>query len=307
VSEAADVNRFDATADGAAWPVMVLAHNEERRIAACLDSLFDGEPGRRLEVFVMANGCIDRTEDVVREYAARRPGVQLVSIAMADKCNAWNVFVHETARTLAPSRDTYFFVDGDCRFIPGSLARLAEGLQTNPHAHAASAPPASGRSLEKDRRDLLENRALVANLYALRGSFVQALRDRRVRLPLGLEGDDGLLGALIKWDLNPAGRAFDDRRIEPCPQAGFVFDSMSVWHPAEWRGYWRRAVRYGRRRYEFRLLAPRLKKLGLEGLPAHISEVYPDSGALQLMWDGLYTIPNWVALRKMRKSVRLGH
>lgn len=288
----------------APWAVMVLAHNEERRIAACLDSLFDGEPGRGLEVFVMANGCTDRTEDVVREYAVRRPGVRLVSITMADKCNAWNVFVHETARTLAPDRDAYFFVDGDCRVAPGSLTRLTEGLRANPHAHAASAPPASGRSLQKDRRELLENRGLVANLYALRGSFVRTLRDRRVRLPLGLEGDDGLLGSLIKWDLDPAGRGFDDQRVEPCPEAGFVFDSMSIWDPAEWRGYWRRAVRYGRRRYEFRLLAPRLKRLGLQGLPTHISELYPESGNLQLMWDGLYTIPNWVALRMMRKQAK---
>lgn len=304
MSETADVNRLRATTDRAAWPVMVLAHNEERRIAACLDSLFDAEPGRELQVFVMANGCTDRTEDVVRQYADHRAGVHLVSIATADKCNAWNLFVHETARSLALDRAVYFFVDGDCRIVPGSLTSLAEGLQANPQAHAASAPPASGRSLEKDRRDLLESRALVANLYALRGSFVQTLRDKRVRLPLGLEGDDGLLGALIKWDLDPADRGFNDLRIEPCPDAGFVFDSMSIWRPAEWRGYWRRAVRYGRRRYEFRLLAPRLKRLGIEGLPAHISELYPDSGALQLMWDGLYTIPNWVALRTMRKHAK---
>jgi hypothetical protein len=252
----------------------------------------------------MANGCTDRTEEIVREYATRQPGVRLVSIVMADKCNAWNMFVHETARTLAPDRDAYFFVDGDCRIVPGSLTQLSAGLRANPHAHATSAPPASGRSLEGDRKDLLENRGLVANLYALRGAFVQALRERRVRLPLGLEGDDGLLGALIKWDLDPANRGFDDRRIEPCRGAGFVFDSMSVWDLAEWRGYWRRAVRYGRRRYEFRLLAPRLKKLGLQGLPTHVSELYRDSGDLRLMWDGLYTIPNWVALRMLRKHAR---
>jgi len=291
-------------AAGEPWPVMVLAHNEERRIAACLDSLFDGEPGRRLEVFVMANGCTDRTEEITREYAVRRPGVHVVSVAMADKCNAWNVFIHETVRTRVPDRDVYFFVDGDCRTVPGSLTRLAQGLRANPSAHAASAPPASGRSREKDRRELLAARALVANLYALRGTFVQALRDNRVRLPLGLEGDDGLLGALIKWNLNPTLGGFDDSRIEPCADAGFVFDSMSVWDPAEWRAYWRRALRYGRRRYEFRLLAPRLKKLGLPGLPAHISELYPESHKLRLMWDGLHTIPNWVALRMMRRHVK---
>ena len=53
--------RIQDQRDGAAWPVMVLAYNEERHIAACLDSIFASDPGRRFEVYVMANGCTDRT------------------------------------------------------------------------------------------------------------------------------------------------------------------------------------------------------------------------------------------------------
>ena len=37
-----------------AWPVMVLAYNEEKHIQACLDSLLNGEPGQPLEIYVMA-------------------------------------------------------------------------------------------------------------------------------------------------------------------------------------------------------------------------------------------------------------
>ena len=87
-----------------AWPVMVLAYNEERHIQACLDSLFDGEQGQPLEVYVMANGCTDGTERLVLEYARRRPEVHLVSIKLGDKCNAWNVFIHETVVQRCPGR-----------------------------------------------------------------------------------------------------------------------------------------------------------------------------------------------------------
>jgi len=66
----------------------VLAYNEERHIEACLDSIFTAEPDRRFEVFVMANGCTDRTEEIVRQYGRRRPEVHLVSIVLGDKCNA---------------------------------------------------------------------------------------------------------------------------------------------------------------------------------------------------------------------------
>lgn len=289
---------------GAPWPVMVLAHNEERHIAVCLDSIFDADPGKAFEVFVMANGCTDRTEEIVLQYGQRRPGVHLVSIALGDKCNAWNVFIHETVPARAPGREVYFFMDGDARAVPGSFSAMARALANDPRAHAASAVPMSGRSGEADRREILEKRGLVANLYSLRGSLVDRLRERGVRIPLKLEGDDGLIGALIKWDLDPQHNRFDDGRIVPCPDAGFVFESMTPSRFADWRGYWKRAVRYGRRRFEFQLLGQSLKAQGLAGLPRDITELYKDADSLSVRWNGLYTLPDWFALRAMRRLGR---
>lgn len=286
------------------WCVMVLAHNEERRIEACLDSLFDGEPGQSIDVYVMANGCTDGTAAIVRRYRERRPTVHLVSIELGDKCNAWNVFVHETVPLLCPGREVYFFMDGDARALPGSLTALAHGFGRNPRAHATSAPPASGRSAEADRRELIEGRHLVANLYALRGDFVRRLQTEGVRLPLKLEGDDGLLGILVKWDLRPERDRVDDMRIEPCPESGFTFESVDWRKWSEWRGYWRRLVRYGRRGYEFQLLGRRLRSLGIVGLPADISAIYGDATSLKLRWQGLQTIPNWFALQGMRRAAK---
>ena len=82
---------------------MVLAYNEGQRIRACLDSIFASEQVD-LEVFVMANGCTDQTEAIVRDYQRGRARVHLVSIALGDKCNAWNAFVHETASQAAAGR-----------------------------------------------------------------------------------------------------------------------------------------------------------------------------------------------------------
>jgi glycosyltransferase involved in cell wall biosynthesis len=287
-----------------AFPVMVLAHNEERHIGACLDSIFAADPEMAFDVFVMANGCTDRTEAIVAEYAARRAGVHLVSIAMGDKCNAWNVFIHETVPEAAPGSEAYFFMDGDARATRGSFSAMLRALREQPQAHAASAVPGSGRNRERDARDILQQHGLVANLYALRGAFVERLRASGVRIPLKLEGDDGLVGALVKWDLDPQKVAFDDARIAPCADAQFEFESMSLARPADWRMYWKRAVRYGRRRYEFQLLGKRLKAEGIGGLPRDITELYADAGSLRLRWDGVYTITNWFALRGMRRGNR---
>lgn len=286
------------------WPVMVLAHNEEKHIKACLDSIFSSGCPHPLEAYVMANGCTDATEDVVREYGLRQPGAKLVSIALGDKCNAWNVFIHETVPTHCPDRSTYFFMDGDARSVPGSFDAMHRALQRESHAHAASAPPVSGRNAAHDRKELLTERGLVANLYALRAEFVWRLMDLGVRLPLKLEGDDGLLGALVKWDLDPKNKGFDHQRIVPCADAGFAFESFSPVSWATWRVYWKRAVRYGRRRYEFTILGRRLKAQGLAALPRDVTETYGDAAGLSLMWDGLYTVPNWFALRQMRAISR---
>ena len=294
------------TADGAArWPVMVLAHNEERHIAACLDSIIQSEPRRKFDIFVMANGCTDGTESVVRAYSKEFPEVKLVTIALGDKCNAWNVFVHETVPSYAPDGEVYFFMDGDARATPGSFAAMRRALAEKPHAHAASAVPVSGRNADRDRNEILEMHGLVANLYALRGSFVQRLRALDVRIPLKLEGDDGLIGALIKWDLDPRHNPFDEERIVPCAEAGFAFESMSLIRPKDWVAYWKRAVRYGRRQYEFQLLGSTLKEKGLAGLPTVITELYSNADALPLRKAGIYTISNWFALKEMRRVGRV--
>jgi glycosyltransferase involved in cell wall biosynthesis len=281
--------------------VMVLAHNEERSIHACLESILAAEPGARVEAYVMANGCTDRTEDIVREYSRRRPEVRLVTLAVADKCDAWNVFVHRTVPETCPGRETYFFMNGDARVMPGSFSAMTRALRSHPAAHAASAVPASGRNRLLDRQRILAEHGLVANLYGLRGGFVERLRRQSVRMPLNLEGDDGLLSALIKWDLAPDSNELDDARIVPCADAAFAFDSLSPLRPADWTLYWRRLVRYGRRGYEFQLLGQRLRRLGIAGLPADIVEVYPRTTSLRLRWQGIYTISNLVALRYIER------
>lgn len=282
------------------WPVMVLAHNEEKRIASCLESVLSSDHSAKLDIYVMANGCTDATEAIVAEIASSNPAVHLVSIALGDKCNAWNVFVHDVVPAKCPGAALYFFMDGDARVTQGSLGAMARTLLQSSRANAVGAPPASGRNLVKDREELLRDRGLVANLYALKGSFISRCQTLGVRIPLRLEGDDGLVGALVKWDLDPR-QAMDDDLIVACPDAGFTFDSFTPARLSDWHSYWKRMVRYGRRRYEFALLGPMLKRDGLVAMPADIRELYRDAANLELRWDGIYTLTNWFALREMRR------
>ena len=98
----------------------------------------------------------------------------LAEIDVADKANAWNVYVHEL---ITPERareiETYFFMDGDVTLEPDALVLLAAALSEVPSAKAAGGMPAFGpRSGSSWRERMVRNGMLAGNLYALRSSFV---------------------------------------------------------------------------------------------------------------------------------------
>ncbi len=74
------------------WLVSVFAHNEELQLVACLESIARASATHLIHAYVLANGCNDRTETLVRDFALTHPWVTPVSLALGDKANAWSVF-----------------------------------------------------------------------------------------------------------------------------------------------------------------------------------------------------------------------
>lgn len=281
-----------------AWPVAVFAHNEARNIVACLDSL-QVASAHPIECHVLANACSDRTEELVRAYAARHPNVHLVSIALGDKANAWNVFVHDVAPHGASN---CFFMDGDVRATPGALDAMAQALAQHPQANGVSALPKSGRGVEAFQRDMLKNNGVAGNLYGLRGTFVERIRSQSISMPIGTIGEDALMGAMLKWDLRGDTR-WDDSKVVVAGEAGFEFDSVSPWLPREWKKYFRRRVRYSVRGYQNKMLGRFIQPAGFEALPQRINGLYaryPD--VLTLKWRGLDTLFDWLAIAEIRAA-----
>lgn len=280
------------------WPVAVFAHNEARNIIACLDSL-QSAAASSCECYVLANACSDETETLVRAYSASHPNVHLVSIALGDKANAWNVFVHELAPRNAKH---YFFIDGDVRATPGSLDVMAHVLAQHPQANGVSALPGSGRGLDAFRRDMLKDNGVAGNLYGLRGAFVERICHQAIRMPVGTIGEDALIGAMLKWDLRGDIR-WDDSKVVVAQKAGFEFDSVSPWLPREWKKYFRRRVRYSVRGYQNKMLGRAIQPGGFESLPQQIRDLYPRyPDVLKLDWRGVDTFFDWLAIREIRTS-----
>ncbi len=186
--------------------VGILAHNEERAIAATIASLAGqsifADAGVDAQVIVVANGCSDRTAEAARAAfaSAQVRKAKTVELAEPGKANAWNVLIHEAARA-----DTDFFIllDADIEFAaPDTIRQLIDFLIANPETMVAADQPmkrfvgAAGpmrtliRALQKTGSD--GDHALSGQLYAARAGALRA-----VIMPSGIVVEDGFLRAMI--------------------------------------------------------------------------------------------------------------
>lgn len=246
--------------------VTVMAHNEEGRIAACLDSLPLGEDGVRVAVVV--NGSSDGTADIVRGYASR--GVELVEYAEGGKARSWNRFVLDEA----PVAQTYVFVDGDAELAPGSVTALERCLAAHAQANAASALPLNGRRAAHYRRSMAREAGLFGDCYALDGDFVTRLRASGIRMPDDLVGDDGLIGALAHTDLG-GDAAWRHDRLVVCGDAGF-FCVPNRLNAVGLRQQAQRMTSYAIRHFQNRIITAIMRGQGPQALPRRLADLYPD-------------------------------
>ncbi len=248
--------------------VTVLAHQEERRIALCLESLPLTDP--RIAVHLVVNGSRDRTAEIGRGVAALFPNLQVHELKLGGKSRSWNRFNFDM---LPGFGRTHVFVDGDAVVAPGSVAALDAALSGNSHANAASGFPLNGRGAAHYAESIARERGLFGDLYALRGDFLARMKTAGIRLPVDLIGDDGLVGALAKTNLQDEDH-WDDERVMPVRGAGFYCDPVSLWHPATMPMQYRRMINYSVRHLQNRLVSRIMRREGPSGLPERLSSLY---------------------------------
>lgn len=247
--------------------VAVLAHNEERRIAACLDSLPLGD--RDVAIHVLVNGATDATATIARRYEAYG-NVTVHEVAQGGKSRTWNRYVHESG----VQARTYVFADGDAVIVPGSIAALARALEAAPHANAAAALPCNGRHAARYQASVVDEHGLFGDLYALPAHFVDRLRAHGTRLPEDLIGDDGLVGAFAKTDLGDE-RDWQDARVLTVREAGFLCEPTSLLHPRTLRVQYRRMIAYSMRHFQNRIISELMAHGGPAALPPRLADLYP--------------------------------
>lgn len=249
--------------------VSVLAHQEEVRIETCMRSLPLGDAD--VAIHVVVNGSTDRTAAIARAIAAQHHNVSVHEFAEGGKSRSWNRFVFGKLPTF---HNVHIFVDGDAEVVAGSIAALAAALESDAYANAASALPFNGRKVSHYQDAMRREHGLFGDLYALRGDFLARMKANAIRLPDDLIGDDGLLAAMAKTDLESEDY-WDDARVAVCEGAGFLCEPVQLYAPQSWRLQYRRMINYSVRHFQNRMISKIMRSKGPAGLPGQMSKIYP--------------------------------
>ncbi len=273
--------------------IAIFAYNEENTIIDCLEAIRNSKFSKLNKCFVLANGCTDKTTEIVRAYKKNNEFIELIELNCADKANAWNYFIHEVPIKAA----IYFFHDADTQVFPDALEQLYNCLRRNPNVNAVAA-----KKKKKGSDTPLVINSLWGGLYALAPHFVERIRERKIKLPIGLIGDDGLVGALACWDLNP-GQIWDNNKVIICSPAKFWFYPIQI-NLNGLKKYYFRLLRYSFRYYQNRMITAFFKKYKSEALPNDVKQLYklfPE--LLEVKFRGLNTFFDFLVTKKIRKQL----
>jgi len=132
----------------------IAAYNEEESIERALEhifkqSLWQRVPADRKEIIICANGCTDRTVEIVKALQTKHPEIKLIEIKRKSKVKAWKKIVE----SVNPKAKIIFFVDADVIVHHKAIERLWNAFRQNPKLYLVGgfAIPAVVRGTKDER------------------------------------------------------------------------------------------------------------------------------------------------------------
>lgn len=273
--------------------VCIFADCDSGRLAACLRALADAASDLPCVFTLMA----PPGQDLPRLASMGGDGFRVVALAIEDRANAWNDYVHR----LAPLADIHIFLDASVAPCEHAFAELARALKASMRAYGATALAAAGRSRRQWATDTIVDGGLNRQLYALTGACIAELRARAILMPLGLISDDGFVAYVLRTQFNGGADDSACERLIVAENAHFDFQSVPL-TPHGARDYAARLKRLALRRLQNELLYPILKSKGIGAVPASVRALYdqaslprPRRGVIDGVFDRL-------AMREIRSS-----
>ena len=278
--------------------ICMFVYNLEDELEDSINSACKASQGLDYHLYVMCNGCKDSSLDVAKRLAKNNPRIVPVHIEFGDKADTWNTFVYE----VYDDDSIPVFIDGDLTFAEKSIYNIVDYYLKHDYLNAVSGFPwVGGRSAKAWRKSLIENHEFTGNINVLSPRFIGDVKDRNVKLPIGLIGEDSMLGFLTATNLVDGTDSPSDR-IGICENAIFIYPKLYMFSTSNIRLYLRRRVRYAMRRLQQDAIVPKLKKEGIDAMPVYANAIF-DSVPLECKWQGLETVFTLLAIRVIKRNL----
>ncbi len=227
---------MNSTLSTSAVNVAIFAAREtpEALVKTIATTLKAAGQGSCVDVLVNGNRLLaDHTAQVFRPSGeAAQDLVRVWHISRGDKANAWNQHIHRIWNGAALA----FYVDGYVSLAPDAITNLCHAMHTHPDALAGSGLPSEGRNSQKLRQEMLALGGMHGNLCCIRDRALLAMRQRNIRLPLGVYRTDSTVGAMLSFGLNPAQNDWSPLRfIALAPDATWQTTPKKWWR---WDDLW---------------------------------------------------------------------
>lgn len=179
--------------------VCVLAYNEEKYIAATINSILNSSPELNFNVLIYANGCTDKTYEIAQQIAMTNQRVVAHNITMASKTNAWN-------EAFKGCHSQYIiFSDGDVILEKEAIKNLYNDLLDDKIiiTTSRSFPNKNIKDFEKKMVGFmqlpLKHEFLYGGLYGLNRSKLKLKLEALglAGLPTGITGEDCFLEFIL--------------------------------------------------------------------------------------------------------------
>jgi len=222
------------------YSIVMFAYNEEQNITKSVSSIFNNVDDNLFKLFVLANGCTDNTVTVLNELKKTYKKLEVINLTLGDKCNAWNEYIHN----IAPECNIHYFVDADVQFSDNCFNSMSQHLNnSNVNTVAIAGMPLSGRNINFYHELIIERACIFGNLYGLKHSFIQRMREEKFKLPMGLNWIDSFLTKAINTDLQFFKYNLPNRTCY-LEGVGYKFDSLSIFKYQDIKLYISRIARY---------------------------------------------------------------
>jgi glycosyltransferase involved in cell wall biosynthesis len=280
------------------YNIVMFAYNEAHNIANSIRSIHTSVGKHLGQFFVIANGCTDNTAAVAEKIKRDLDFTQMhvIDIAIGDKCNAWNTYIHEYSGDYA----LHFFVDADVIFSENVFEQLyAKSQSALPETNAIAGLPLSGRNKDFYESLVKERHCIFGNLYGLTYRMINLIKSKSFRLPKGLNWIDSFITKAINTDLQFHPYNLENR-VTYLQNAGYRFDSLSMFKLNDVKLYKNRIARYelGKLQEQY------LDALPVSDWPQDMDEINKDIDLkFQDITKDLTYIKTWLVKKRLSKLI----